>query len=167
MTPRRPSAFSLVELLVVVAIIALLATVTIVAFSPAGNARALAKAAADLAGILELSRAHAMANNTAVSLKLTPDNDEKKLSVEVFDQRPGEEDSKPLQRKRTFENITMSTDPSNLTEFRFNSRGELQTTNAIPIQSLDIVLKPISTSNNATVSIKGLTGTISVSQPDS
>jgi len=165
MTPRRHHAFSLIELLVVVAIIALLATVGIAAFSPAGNARALAKSATDLAAILELTRAHAMANNTAVRLDLVPSNTDQKFTLEVFEQRPGEEDSKPLQRKRTFENITATTAPSNLTHFRFNSRGELQTTNAIPIQSLEIVLKPASASNNATVSIKGLTGTVSVSQP--
>ena len=165
MIPRRPRAFSLVELLVVVAIIALLATVTIVAFSPAGNARALTKTAADLAGILELSRSHAMANNTAVRVNLESSLEDQKLFVEVFRQRPGEEDSNPLQRKRTFENITATTDPANLTNFRFNSRGELQTTNAIPLRSLEIVLNPPKASNNATIAVKGLTGAISVSQP--
>jgi type II secretion system protein H len=164
MIPRRPWAFSLVELLVVVAIIALLATLATTAFTSSGNARALAKSAADLAGTLELARSHAMAKNTSVFVGLQSTNQDK-LLVRVYSKRP-DEDEQPLQRPRTFENTSFTTDPANITNFRFNSRGELQHTNSTPLQSLDIKLGAASgASNNATVTILGLTGAVSVSQP--
>ncbi len=174
MKRNGPHGFSLIELLVVLAIIAVLATASIIAFTSIARGRSLTKAAGDLAGILELSRSYAMANNSAVLVTVEPSDNPQNLLVQVSEQRPGETNSKALQRKRTFENITanISTnitttpDPSDLTIFRFNSRGELTTTNSIPIQTLKIVVTPqIATSNNsnnATISVAGLTGAISV-----
>jgi len=164
MKRKPPSGFSLIELLVVVAIIALLTTLATTAFTSSGNARSLTKSAADLAGTLELARSHAMAKNTAVFVGLDSSMQDK-LLVRVYSKRPDEEEQ-PLQRPRTFQNTHVSTEPSNITNFRFNSRGELQLTNSTPLQSLDIKLGAAAgASNNATVTILGLTGAVSVSQP--
>jgi len=63
---KRPAAFSLLELLVVVAIIAVLTVLAIPAVNTIGRAGEISKVGADIAGTLELARAHAMANNTHV-----------------------------------------------------------------------------------------------------
>ena len=58
--------FSLIELLVVMAIIGILAAVTIPAMNSIKGASNVTKAAYDIAGALEQARAYAMANNTFV-----------------------------------------------------------------------------------------------------
>ena len=151
--------FSLIELLVVVLIIAVLATVTITAFS-SGRSRAIAKASSDIAGFCELARAHAMAKNTAVHVKLSFSNGSTVL--EIYSKRPGESQV-PLQRRKVFENVT-----TEFTEFIFNSRGELLDTNATPLQIKEILLEPPGPANptdRITIRIAGLTGAVSVIQP--
>jgi len=163
MNTRRLRAFSLIELLVVLAIIALLATVAVSTLGSSGNARALAKAAGDVAGILELARTHAMANNSAVLVKLS--SLQSPLQIEVFSQRPGET-NRSIQRKRTFEKATIT---SGAMDFLINSRGELMTTNSAPLQNLTLALAPASdssqASNNTTLTMSGLTGTIAITHP--
>ena len=58
--------FSLIELLVVMAIIGILAAVTIPAMNSIKGASNVTKAAYDIAGALEQARAYAMAKNTYV-----------------------------------------------------------------------------------------------------
>lgn len=60
------SAFSLIELLIVIAIIAVLSALALPAFNSIRNAGGLTKTANDIAGILEQARAYAMAQNTYV-----------------------------------------------------------------------------------------------------
>lgn len=159
MNRNRPCGFSLVELLLVVAIIAVLATVTIAAFG-GGRNRSLAKAGGDIAGLTELARAHAMAKNIPVYMKLS--SSDGSIALEIFSKRLGESPL-PLQRKKVFENLKTES-----TEFIFNSRGELLDTNSTPLQSMDIRLEPFQAgtpSDHITIRIAGLTGAISVIQP--
>jgi prepilin-type N-terminal cleavage/methylation domain-containing protein len=66
LTQYNRSAFSLIELLVVMAIIAILSSLAIPAFNAIRGAGSLTKAANDVSGILEQARAYAMAQNTYV-----------------------------------------------------------------------------------------------------
>lgn len=59
-------AFSLIELLVVMGIIAILSSLAIPAFNAIRGGGSLTKAANDISGILEQARAYAMAQNTYV-----------------------------------------------------------------------------------------------------
>ena len=64
MRPDIRSAFSLIELLIVITIIAVLSALALPAFNSIRNAGGLTKNANDIAGILEQARAYAMAQNT-------------------------------------------------------------------------------------------------------
>jgi prepilin-type N-terminal cleavage/methylation domain-containing protein len=64
--PHSPPAFTLVELLVVVAIILVLMALLAPAFNALKGAGTLGKSAYDIVGILENARAYAMANRTYV-----------------------------------------------------------------------------------------------------
>ena len=64
------SGFSLIELLVVMAIIGMLSAVAIPAMSSIKGGGDLTKAAYDIAGVLEQARSYAMANNTYVFVGL-------------------------------------------------------------------------------------------------
>ena len=59
-------AFSLVELLIVIAIVAVLSSLALPAFNSIRGAGGLTKTANDIAGILEQARAYAMAQSTYV-----------------------------------------------------------------------------------------------------
>lgn len=59
-------AFTLIELLTVVAILGILMTFVVLPMAGINNAGSLTKATADIAGTLEAARAYAMANNTHV-----------------------------------------------------------------------------------------------------
>jgi len=67
-TPRPDirGAFSLIELLIVAAIIAVLSALALPAFNSIRGAGGLTKTANDIAGILEQARSYAMAQNTYV-----------------------------------------------------------------------------------------------------
>lgn len=62
----RARAFTILELLVVIAILAILAVVTISGMRSLGGAGNFNQAVSGISGLLELSRAHAMAQNTYV-----------------------------------------------------------------------------------------------------
>jgi prepilin-type N-terminal cleavage/methylation domain-containing protein len=66
LSPYTRSAFSLIELLIVIAIIAVLSALALPAFNSIRNAGGLTQTANDIAGILEQARAYAMAQNTYV-----------------------------------------------------------------------------------------------------
>jgi len=59
-------AFSLVEMLLVMAVLGVVTSLSVPAFNKIFQARGLEKAGGDIMGILETARAHAMANNTVV-----------------------------------------------------------------------------------------------------
>ena len=61
---KQADGFSLVELLVVIAILAILASIAIVSISGIKGSRDLAKATADVQGVLEQARTMAMAGDT-------------------------------------------------------------------------------------------------------
>jgi prepilin-type N-terminal cleavage/methylation domain-containing protein len=63
---RIKSAFSIIELLMVIAIVGLLAAITGPAISSLTNSNTLSQTFSDLAGLLEQARAYAVANNTYV-----------------------------------------------------------------------------------------------------
>ena len=74
---RHPSpAFSLIELLVVVAIMGILAALIVPAFNSIGTARGVTKAGADISSILEQGRTYAMANNTYVWVGFQSEGDD-------------------------------------------------------------------------------------------
>lgn len=68
--PRRQTAFSLVELLAVMAIIVALSAVSVPALQSVKGGSSVNKAVSDLASTLELARTHAMANRTYVRVLL-------------------------------------------------------------------------------------------------
>lgn len=68
--PRRQTAFSLVELLAVMAIIVALSAVSVPAIQSVKGGSTVNKAVADLSSTLELARTHAMANRTYVRVLL-------------------------------------------------------------------------------------------------
>lgn len=72
--PCAGTAFSLVELLVVVAVIALIATFSIPAFQSIGQSRGVGDAAASVAAAVELARTEAVARQTFVWLGLQNTN---------------------------------------------------------------------------------------------
>jgi prepilin-type N-terminal cleavage/methylation domain-containing protein len=67
---RHKAAFSLVELLAVMAIVVALSAVSVPAFQSVKGGSSVNKAMADLSSTLELSRTHAMANRTYVRVLL-------------------------------------------------------------------------------------------------
>ncbi|HEY0257590.1 MAG TPA: prepilin-type N-terminal cleavage/methylation domain-containing protein [Candidatus Methylacidiphilales bacterium] len=67
---RRSLGFTMVELLIVMAIIAMLAIAAIPAYNALATANAINRASVDIAGMLEQARAYAMANNTYVYVGL-------------------------------------------------------------------------------------------------
>jgi prepilin-type N-terminal cleavage/methylation domain-containing protein len=67
---QRRHAFSLIELLAVMAILATLSAVTIPAVQSLRGAGSVNRAISDLSGTLEMARAHAMANRTYVRVLL-------------------------------------------------------------------------------------------------
>lgn len=116
MSPRPDirSAFSLIELLIVIAIIAMLSALALPAFNSIRNAGGLTKTASDIAGILEQARAYAMAQNTYtwVGFQTNQTNGMDTLAVEVFASKTGSSnptnDVVQLGKITRFENIQIT-----------------------------------------------------------
>jgi prepilin-type N-terminal cleavage/methylation domain-containing protein len=110
------TAFSLVELLVVMAVIGILIGLAGIAMNHLGRAGALSKTASDIAGILEAARAHSMAHNTYVwvGLKNVTQGNVDWIVVGVVGSRsgeanPGEGGLVQLGRLHRFENFQLVT----------------------------------------------------------
>jgi prepilin-type N-terminal cleavage/methylation domain-containing protein len=115
------AAFSLVELLVVMAIIGVLIGLAGIALNNLGRAGSLSKTASDIAGILEAARAHAMAQNTYVwvGLKNVAQGNTNFIVVGVVGSRgseanPRQEDLLQFGRLQRFENFQLVTGLPNL-----------------------------------------------------
>ncbi|MEI8312004.1 MAG: prepilin-type N-terminal cleavage/methylation domain-containing protein [Verrucomicrobiota bacterium] len=67
---HEATAFSLVELLVVIAVIAVMTALAVPAFNSVRGAGSLAKAASDISGTLQQARSYAMSQNTYVYVGL-------------------------------------------------------------------------------------------------
>lgn len=80
---RRPSAFSLIELLAVIAIVGLLATFSIQAFSSIGQARGATEAAYQISNAVETARVEAITRNTFVWLGLQPQTNSGNMDLRV------------------------------------------------------------------------------------
>lgn len=81
-SPRTSRAFSLIELITVVAILGLVMAFTVPAFQTINKANALNKAATGVSGVLERARAYAMANNLYVYVGIVEVNaDESETAV--------------------------------------------------------------------------------------
>jgi prepilin-type N-terminal cleavage/methylation domain-containing protein len=79
----RSRAFSLIELLVVVAIIGLLASLAIPAFNSIGQARGVSEAAYQIASAVELARSEAISRQTFVWMGLQPQTNAGSLDLRV------------------------------------------------------------------------------------
>lgn len=111
----KPRAFSLIELLVVVAIGAILLTLSVTAFQSIFRAGNVSSAAGKIAGILEKARTHAMANNTYVRVGLrqeTPDVLAVGLVVSPSGVGNGTNNFVPLDRITRFENLRLVNAPA-------------------------------------------------------
>jgi prepilin-type N-terminal cleavage/methylation domain-containing protein len=85
----RNGAFSLVELLVVIAIVSILMVAAVTAFTTIGRAGKLTKTGYDIAGLIEQARSYAMAQNTYVWIGFETDTNNS-LVVGVVASRNGE-----------------------------------------------------------------------------
>ena len=122
---KRPdirSAFTLIELLIVIAIVALLSALTLPAFNSIRNAGGLTKSANDIAGILEQARTYAMAQNTYTWVGFRRDNADTPsdtLVVGVIASKTGSpistNDVVPLGKLARFDNVLLTNNiPANL-----------------------------------------------------
>jgi prepilin-type N-terminal cleavage/methylation domain-containing protein len=110
--PDIRSAFTLIELLIVIAIVAMLSALTLPAFNSIRNAGGLTKSANDIAGILEQARAYAMAQNTYTWVGFRRDNADTPsdtLVVGVIASKTGSTnpavDAVPLGKLARFDNV--------------------------------------------------------------
>ncbi len=112
MSPRPDirSAFTLIELLIVIAIVAVLSALTLPAFNSIQNAGGLTKSANDIAGILEQARAYAMAQNTYTWVGFRKDGADT-LIVGVIASKTGSTnpaaDVVPLGKLARFDNVQL------------------------------------------------------------
>ncbi len=106
-------AFSLVELLIVIAIVAVLSSLALPAFNSIRNAGGLTKTANDISGILEQARAYAMAQNTYVwvGFRTSQANGTDMLAVGVIASKTGSsnpaQDVVQLGKISRFENVQL------------------------------------------------------------
>jgi prepilin-type N-terminal cleavage/methylation domain-containing protein len=110
--PDTRSAFSLIELLIVIAIIAVLSALALPAFNSIRNAGGLTKTANDIAGILEQARAYAMAQNTYVWVGFRKDGADTLVvgvgASKTGSSTPATDDVVQLGKITRFENIQLT-----------------------------------------------------------
>jgi len=107
----RETAFSLIEILVVLAIGAILATVSLTAFTQIGQSGALTKTGSGIVGILEQARAYAVARNAPVWVGFSTGNDDTLLVGVITsrngDSQPATNEQAPLSRVRRFDRVKL------------------------------------------------------------
>ena len=81
--PNRTSAFTIIELLAVIAIVGLLATFSIQAFSSIGQARGATEAAYQISNAVETARVEAITRHTFVWLGLQPQTNSGNMDLRV------------------------------------------------------------------------------------
>lgn len=107
------AAFSLMELLVVLAIVGMLAAFAIPAFTAIGQARGVTEAGYQIGAALELARAEAIARRTYVRAGLITTNAEGRPEVWMGavasgDGTPGTNDLRPLMRVTRMRGVTLA-----------------------------------------------------------
>jgi len=88
-TGKSRRAFTLIELLTVISVVALLGTLTIPIVSNAAMGGKFNKALIDLSGALERAQAYAVANNTYTFVAFTEPDADGRISVGLFGSRDG------------------------------------------------------------------------------
>jgi len=112
---RTHQAFSLIELLTVIAIVGILITIAAPSFSSLGSNGNVNYALLNISLLLEQSRAHALANNTYVWVGFS--EEDKTLSVTSVVGTTGSSDDissnafRPLSKTKSFDNITLGPVP--------------------------------------------------------
>jgi prepilin-type N-terminal cleavage/methylation domain-containing protein len=110
---KRLNAFSLIELLVVLAIIGVLAAFAMPAFTAIGQARGVTEAGYQIGAVLELARAEAIAQRTYVRAALITTNTDGRPEVRVGavasgDGTSGTNDLRPVMRVTTLRDVTLT-----------------------------------------------------------
>ncbi len=183
------SAFSLIELLIVTAIIGILAGLAIPAFNSIGQARGITEAGFQVSAAVERARIEAISRNTFVWLGLQPQTNsgQSDLFVGLFFSRNGsastnEANLQPIFRPFRIQGVSLAGDSLGSASIRgpgitfsntltFTPAGEvLKTPSPLPSDGFEPsinlqITSPRNTNNPVTISIDGSTGTAAILRP--